>query len=104
MAGIPDSRFSFFAGTGGGHDRQRPSRFYCHGARIPATLYTSAKHCYAGRFAGGVCGRFWFGARIQHHAVLVLRFEAEDAAGMSRIQAEFRTALLAIDKTLKLPF
>ena len=45
----------------------------------------------AGRFAGGVCGRFWFGARIQHHASLVLRFEAEDAAGMSRIQAEFRT-------------
>ncbi len=35
---------------------------------------------------------------------LVMRFEAEDTAGLASIQEQFRTVLLAIDKTLKLPF
>jgi phosphomannomutase / phosphoglucomutase len=36
--------------------------------------------------------------------VLVLRFEADDAAGLARIQADFRRALLAIKPDAKLPF
>jgi phosphomannomutase/phosphoglucomutase len=36
--------------------------------------------------------------------VLVLRFEADDAAGLTRIQADFRRALLAIKPDAKLPF
>jgi phosphomannomutase/phosphoglucomutase len=35
---------------------------------------------------------------------VVLRFEGTDAAALSRVQAEFRAALLALDATLKLPF
>jgi phosphomannomutase/phosphoglucomutase len=36
--------------------------------------------------------------------VLVLRFEADDAAALARIQSEFRRALLAIKPDAKLPF
>jgi len=36
--------------------------------------------------------------------VLVLRFEADDAAGLARIQADFRRALLAIKPDARLPF
>jgi phosphomannomutase/phosphoglucomutase len=36
--------------------------------------------------------------------VLVLRFEADDAAALARIQADFRRALLAIKPDAKLPF
>ena len=36
--------------------------------------------------------------------VVVLRFEADDAAGLARIQADFRRALLAIKPDAKLPF
>jgi phosphomannomutase/phosphoglucomutase len=35
---------------------------------------------------------------------IVLRFEADDAAGLKRIQEDFRTALLSTDSTLVLPF
>ena len=36
--------------------------------------------------------------------VLVLRFEADDAAGLARIQADFRRALLTVKPDAKLPF
>jgi len=36
--------------------------------------------------------------------VIVLRFEAEDAAGLARIQADFRRVLLAANSKLTLPF
>ena len=36
--------------------------------------------------------------------VLVLRFEADDAAALARIQADFRRALLAVKPDAKLPF
>jgi phosphomannomutase/phosphoglucomutase len=36
--------------------------------------------------------------------VLVLRFEADDAAALKRIQQVFRKQLLAVDYTLKMPF
>jgi phosphomannomutase/phosphoglucomutase len=36
--------------------------------------------------------------------VLVLRFEADDAAALARIQQVFRKQLLAVDSSLKLPF
>ena len=36
--------------------------------------------------------------------VVVLRFEADDAAALARIQAEFRQAILAIRPDLALPF
>ena len=36
--------------------------------------------------------------------VLVLRFEANDEAGLVRIQDAFRTQLLALTPDLKLPF
>jgi phosphomannomutase/phosphoglucomutase len=35
---------------------------------------------------------------------LVLRFEADDAAALRRIQDEFRQQLLALDPKLQLPF
>jgi phosphomannomutase/phosphoglucomutase len=35
---------------------------------------------------------------------LVLRFEADDEAGLERIQTEFRNALLGQDSSLQLPF
>jgi len=36
--------------------------------------------------------------------VLVLRFEADDAAALARIQADFRRALLAVKPDARLPF
>jgi phosphomannomutase/phosphoglucomutase len=36
--------------------------------------------------------------------VLVLRFDADSQAALSRIQAAFREQLLAIDPALALPF
>jgi phosphomannomutase/phosphoglucomutase len=36
--------------------------------------------------------------------VIVLRFEADDAAGLARIQAEFRRVLLVANSKLTLPF
>jgi len=36
--------------------------------------------------------------------VLVLRFEADDAPALKRIQQVFRKQLLAVDFTLKMPF
>ena len=36
--------------------------------------------------------------------ILVLRFDADNAAALKRIQDTFRTQLLAVDPTLKLPF
>jgi phosphomannomutase/phosphoglucomutase len=36
--------------------------------------------------------------------VLVLRFEADDAAALQRIQQVFRQQLLAVEPGLKLPF
>ena len=35
---------------------------------------------------------------------LVLRFEADDEAALARIQEQFRTAMLAVDPDLDLPF
>ena len=35
---------------------------------------------------------------------LVLRFEADDAAALERVEERFRTALLAVDPDLALPF
>jgi phosphomannomutase/phosphoglucomutase len=36
--------------------------------------------------------------------VVVLRFEADDAAALARIQADFRAALLAAQPGITLPF
>ena len=36
--------------------------------------------------------------------VVVLRFEADDAAALKRIQEDFRRAILAVKKDAKLPF
>jgi len=36
--------------------------------------------------------------------VVVLRFEAEDAAALKRIQEDFRRAILAVKSEAKLPF
>ena len=36
--------------------------------------------------------------------ILVLRFDADNAAALKRIQDVFRAQLLAVDPTLKLPF
>jgi phosphomannomutase/phosphoglucomutase len=36
--------------------------------------------------------------------ILVLRFDADNAPALKRIQDVFRTQLLAVDPTLKLPF
>jgi phosphomannomutase/phosphoglucomutase len=36
--------------------------------------------------------------------VVVLRFEADDAAALARIQGDFRKAILAVKKDAKLPF
>jgi len=36
--------------------------------------------------------------------VIVLRFEADDAAGLTRIQTDFRRVLLAANSSLILPF
>jgi phosphomannomutase/phosphoglucomutase len=35
---------------------------------------------------------------------LIIRFEADDAAALGRVQESFRRALLAIDPALTLPF
>jgi phosphomannomutase/phosphoglucomutase len=36
--------------------------------------------------------------------VIVLRFEADDAAGLARIQEDFRRVLLKANPALQLPF